>query len=308
MPVEQQILYLRWDANSPSEPRYVYRIAQRLLVSDVSLGLPGYEQNGGIRTTWKPPARNDRPDGEGTRLIYRGPGFFGGGYRNVICERSPTGFLLRAEARSGFHISNDGHEIHRTDASDWAFDRDVLLGPVMTLSLALQGLFTLHLSAIAVSGRAVCFLGSSGAGKSTAARYLEEQCPGVVRVVDDTAPFLVDQELRLIGGLPQPKMPRTGEGGMEPPPSGVSVLLWLDDANDEMAGIRKLSRGETSRRLAASSIGVRLFDPPLLAEHFRFCARAARCASGYLSSLEKSRESLVTLKRFLVSDAKAAWH
>lgn len=300
---EPQPLYLMWNHALRGGPRKVYRIAGRLLVADVALPLPQSEQDLGPRTVLTPVNGGRRQ----TRLIYRGPGFFAGGWRSVVCERVSSGFFLTAEARSGFHVSNCGLEIRRTKSSDPDFDKDVLLGPVMTLALALQGLFTLHLSAVSISGRAVCFLGRSGAGKSTAARYLGQHLPGATWLVDDTAPCLAAQELTLVGGLPQPNME---EGGARYPallPSAVSTLLWLDDAFDDASGerpaIRKLAPREVARRLAASSIGTRLFDPPLLDAHLRFCGQATTRVAGHRSNLPKNDEALRTLERFLLSRA-----
>jgi hypothetical protein len=53
-----------------------------------------------------------------------------------------------------------------------------LLGPVLGLLLRLRGVTCLHASAISVGDRAIAFVGSEGAGKSTtAARFAQNGCP-----------------------------------------------------------------------------------------------------------------------------------
>lgn len=55
-----------------------------------------------------------------------------------------------------------------------------LLGPVLGLLLRLRGVTCLHASAISVGDRAIAFVGSEGAGKSTtAARFAQNGCPVV---------------------------------------------------------------------------------------------------------------------------------
>ncbi len=58
-----------------------------------------------------------------------------------------------------------------------------LLGPVLGLLLRLRGVTCLHASAVALAGRAVAFVGSEGAGKSTTAALLARK--GFAIISDD---------------------------------------------------------------------------------------------------------------------------
>lgn len=66
-----------------------------------------------------------------------------------------------------------------------------LVGPVLGLLLRLRGIVCLHASAVAIGDRAVAFVGSEGAGKSTTAAALAQRGNAVIS--DDVA-ALVEQE------------------------------------------------------------------------------------------------------------------
>jgi hypothetical protein len=68
-----------------------------------------------------------------------------------------------------------------------------LVGPVLGLLLRLRGVVCLHASAVAIGDRAVAFVGSEGAGKSTTAAALAQRGHAVIS--DDVA-ALVEQEGR----------------------------------------------------------------------------------------------------------------
>jgi hypothetical protein len=69
--------------------------------------------------------------------------------------------------------------------------REVLsyfLGPIMGVVLRLRGLTCLHASAVAIDGRAVAFVGASGAGKSSTAAALARM--GYPGLTDDIVPLV----------------------------------------------------------------------------------------------------------------------
>lgn len=240
-------------------------------------------------------------------VVYDGPGVFGGRSERVLCESTPSGFLVSVSQRAQFFVSADGDEIRRLNISEPGLEEAVLLGPVMTLALALQGLFTLHASAVAVDGVGVCFLGESGAGKSTAAEYVAESRSRVRRVADDMAPFQVDEGLRLLAGMPQAKMPAQGLDESAMGSFRVTRLVWLDPVETAAGpgGLRRLNQGEITRRLAGSTIGTRLFDAALLRCHFSFCSMASREVTAFLSTLPRTRGTLRELSALLSLEGRA---
>lgn len=71
-----------------------------------------------------------------------------------------------------------------------------LVGPIMGLLLRLRGAVCLHASAVNVRGRAIVFVGSEGAGKSTTAAAFAKQgfpvlCDDIVPLVERGQQFLV---------------------------------------------------------------------------------------------------------------------
>ncbi|MGB8541372.1 MAG: hypothetical protein WCD49_07010 [Candidatus Acidiferrales bacterium] len=66
-----------------------------------------------------------------------------------------------------------------------------LLGPVLGLLLRLRGVTCLHASAISVGNRAIAFVGSEGAGKSTtAAMFAQKGCP----VISDDVTAITERQ------------------------------------------------------------------------------------------------------------------
>jgi hypothetical protein len=76
-----------------------------------------------------------------------------------------------------------------------------LLGPVLGLLLRLRGVTCLHASAIAIGGRAVVFVGSAGAGKSTTAAALARR--GLAVLSDDIVALSeIDGAFRVMPAYP----------------------------------------------------------------------------------------------------------
>ena len=76
-----------------------------------------------------------------------------------------------------FWLSRDGTEVWATWPSNLAIEdaATYLVGPVLGLLLRLRGVTCLHASAVAFGERAVAFVGSEGAGKSTTAAALAQR-------------------------------------------------------------------------------------------------------------------------------------
>jgi len=282
-----------------SAGHHAYRLGHCLVCSDTTLPLMAVDPETGrsIPPGGLPGPPTSEAPAPGA-LIYEGPGWFAGGSRHVRCRKSGSDFLVDVEHVSRFRISEDGSWIRRLSDVDPEMDTHALWGPVIILALALQGLFTLHLSAVVWAGRVTGFLGDSGVGKSTTAEYLARRGRGR-RVVDDMALFSVNGGMTLLPHLPQPKMPGgRPSNGLEYWP--VERLLWLGETRqDEPGGIDALGRSETARRLVASTVGTRLFAPPLLARHFSACAKAAEKVAGFRSGLRKSESSLATISAWV---------
>jgi len=296
-----------WHSGNKGVPLRAYQYAQRVIVTDAPLSLPRAALAGG-GVLHASAAATDF-DFTPIERIYKGPGAFAGRRVSMRCELTSSGFVISAGHNARLFVSRDGKAVRRLSGSECDFDKEVLLGPVMTLSLALQGLFTLHTSAVVTTGGAgVCFLGESGAGKSTAAEYVSASWPMARRVADDLAPFQLKEGLRLITGMPQAKMPAHHDNASAPRSYPVTHLVWLApvEGGAEHFGIQALRPGEIIRRLVESSIGTRLFDKALLRRHFEFCSRASRQVPGCVSRLPRTGRSLVELSGYLRSVEPAA--
>jgi hypothetical protein len=96
------------------------------------------------------------------------------GRPNLIVSRETNSGVFRLRYSDGieFAISKLGTRIFATWPPEAMTLEDAvtyLLGPVLGLVLRLKGVVTLHASSVAVGSKAIAFLGSQGAGKSTLA-------------------------------------------------------------------------------------------------------------------------------------------
>lgn len=301
VPPETPTISLLWDPTRPPGPACVYRLAGGVLITDAALALPLLAGNAAFAAD---PSRNlaeARADGNGP-LVYAGEGCFAGKIRRIRCERRDAGYFISAEDRSGFVISADGQEISRVMGPDSELDRELLMGPVITLSLALQGVFMLHASAVRIQDKALAFAGRSGAGKSTLAGYLEDAVPGAERLTDDMTPVvLVAGTPHLVTDFPQPKLVDTRPAAdRDARPVRLDVLVWLEPDNlSDSTQLIPLGPADILQRLVHSTVGARLFGRELLAQHLAFCSRCAERVDGYCSNLPLEHGSLAVMREFI---------
>lgn len=228
-----------------------------------------------IREAFVPPSSlgNEYPLPSPLVLICQTVGFVAGANRRVETWSAPPGYLLKATSGSDFYIASDGGSIQRIENDEpWPkLDREILVGPVLVLALALRGVWSLHASAVTCNGHVIAFLGESGQGKSTLASHLS---PRMQLTADDILPVtLTDSGLIGWPHFPQLKLPLDAQPGPSLPESlPVNHICLLDTA--EEISLRPLSPSEAAQTLLRHTAGTRLFPPELLSKHLAFCAQA----------------------------------
>lgn len=102
---------------------------------------------------------------------------------SVACD-DEIGFRVWAPRHGCYLVSPDGRRVLGAPPAGpaWRWER-LVLAQVLPLAAVLRGLDVLHASAVAVAGRAVAFLGGSGAGKTTLASRIAAS--GAPLVTDD---------------------------------------------------------------------------------------------------------------------------
>jgi len=148
--------------------------------------IPGLELDRGNAPTWRleaagAPAPSLESSILGTEAVEPGV--------NVSLQRSANGWHLAFDDTGRFDLSEDGRTItwHRRADADLDAARKDLLGRVLPLCLHLQGVVSLHGSAVAIGGEAIAFVAPKFHGKSTTAAALVET--GATLLADDVIPI-----------------------------------------------------------------------------------------------------------------------
>jgi len=171
--------------NLPSaEHPFLYEIFGRLIASGIELpelaGAAGGEPHWSFTVDHSLP---ERPDGP---LLGEDPL-----YDDIVARlyEAPDGGRWIHVADTGtFHISADTHRIRWRPNPDpwWDFGRGHLMGRVLATAMHMEGILTLHGSAVVAEGRAIAFLAPKFSGKSTLALALTRA--GARLLTDDSLP------------------------------------------------------------------------------------------------------------------------
>lgn len=178
-----------------------------------------------------------------------------------------------------FLIARDGSAVVRLaeEEDDPALLADALLGPALSLALALQGVFCLHAAAVEVEGRIVAFVGDSGAGKSTLAALLSG---GAWRLAaDDILPVERSAgEYLALPRFPQLKIAPAEQPSPSLPESLPLAAVYRLDARErgERVEIQPIGWPAATLLLVRQTVASRLFDRSLLQRQFDACALLAR--------------------------------
>ena len=229
------------------------------------------------------PPLDHRPEDDGWRAVYSGPGELEGGRRELATARAADGrWRIRFDDGDEYQVESGpaGARILRGRCGtgpppDRAVER--ALGAPLALALAEGGIWLLHAAAIERDGRAVALVGASGAGKSTLAAAAP--AVGARRVADDQLPVRGGEAPRALPRFPQLKL--AGRDGDSAPPAELELAACAVLARDAAAARPRLERLDAAPgtlALVRATVAAKLFDDELLARHIRSCAEIARAA------------------------------
>jgi hypothetical protein len=167
-----------------TEELHHYRLFGLHLVSDQPLGtLPIHRIPKGddpdVRVLFSTPAETwarVQRDAETVREIRVGSG------EPLQIRRTPNEWLWSYPDDTHFLLAGDGREIRLKWPTHYVVEDALtyLLGPILGFTLRLRGVRALHASCVQLEGRAFCFVGARGAGKSTLAAALYSRGHGVL--------------------------------------------------------------------------------------------------------------------------------
>lgn len=245
----------------------------------------------------------------GNELISRTEGWVGNDQRVVEVYYTSRGIILKIEDSGEFFISPHGETIGKSDCrssmaaqSDLQkLDREIILGPVIVLALALRSVWCLHASAAMYKENVIVFLGESGQGKSTLAAYLS-QSAGWRLVADDILPVKMDADsVSVLPHFPQLKLPVNAQPAIglaeQLPLKYICVLTHA--APDQKPELQKLSPAQAVQALLSHIAGTRMFDASLLAKHLEFSAQTAKQTPAYCLINPHRRDTLPLIMEFL---------
>jgi hypothetical protein len=216
------------------------------------------------------------------RLVFHGAGWVVDRRRPVECRIDERAYRLEIGGVGSLWVALDGRSLGCSRCAAGADSRLVqlaLLGPALSVALALQGTFCLHASAVEAESRILAFAGESGSGKSTLAGCLSGlPALGWRRAGDDILPLhLASGRPRARTDFPQLKLTAAEQPcaqGQRSLPVGAVFLLHSSSADRLRAAVRvePLGAMDSVLALVRHTVAARMFGADLLQRHLQFCA------------------------------------
>ncbi|NOT56799.1 MAG: hypothetical protein HOP18_19550 [Deltaproteobacteria bacterium] len=219
--------------------------------------------------------------------IYNGEGWIGGQWQAVKSWKTTAGYHIVIADMEHFTVTTDGSSIVRLSETlpcSSPLLAEIVLGPVLLLALALNGIYCLHGSAVTrKDGTAIAFLGSSGAGKSTLGLFLGRHPTSLWKSIADDVIALTLTEGRpfLLPDFPQLKWNHSEQSSLSTWSQLPLVRCYLLDASDVPQPVGVILHSPMNQRSAFQTFvhhthAARLFDAKLLTYHLGFCDDVTR--------------------------------
>lgn len=240
--------------------------------------------------------------------LYDGPAWLGNTTRHLRVEDTESGITVFIEGVGQFSVGNDGVDVRilsRAPGVPLDLLSEGVLGLPFIYALAKQDTWTLHGSAAEFSGGLAIFLGESGFGKSTLARYLHGQ-PKWRRIADDILPVAAcNDNFSALPHYPQLKLsPEDQPVVLVPPQLPIEFIYAIapPDRSTKTAEIRDLTPRQAIAALVSQGVSARAFDRQLLGRHFDFCHALAAVIPVKQLSYPREYTILPELTRLIEQD------
>ncbi|GAB4150641.1 MAG: hypothetical protein Fur0021_13510 [Candidatus Promineifilaceae bacterium] len=271
---------------------YGYAIAGCVLVSShpltelAHLRLPHFTLPG------SPPlsAAAVTPSSLGGALVFAGIACLGGQQRHVTCQVTADVIWLASPTAGLAAISRRQPRI--TLFPPTHDEQTPLLATALILTLAQQGVFCFHASAVVAGDKLVAFLGESGQGKSTLAAYLAADWQPLV---DDVLPLATAAAPVACLPFPQP-LPHPIK---TPSPIPLSAAYLLHEGNLSLSALPPTA---AALALVRHTVAARLFPSDLLARHLDFCAQLAVAVPIKRLRYPRHHAALAAVRQALAAD------
>ncbi len=278
-----RIVLARDGQQAHTTPVYAYRFAGGELESSIEIqALSPWAATRSRTEVAAHTARNphDYPGTE--RIVFSG--WIAEAQRRVAATWHGSSTTIEIDGVGRFDVEPDTGLVRVTPSASvpHALLEQALFGPPLILQLAARDTWCLHASAVELEpgGGLVLFVGDSGCGKSTMARWLSEAAPRKFgRITDDITPVAIEGDgLKALPVYPQPKLePKDQYDGLAASQRSVRAVVWLDRSPDARTA-RLHCQGEVDALLtvAGHTVSSRLFSHALLKRHLSFCREASR--------------------------------
>ena len=212
-------------------------------------------------------------------------------YNLCVDAIKPTGYILKTKNQN-FQINQNSIQ-----CSYDCIDDTLLFGPVLILNLAMNGVFCLHASAFLLKGKVFILMGNSGTGKSSIARFMNEQ-DHAIRLTDDILPLkIINDEITVLPNFPQLKLSADkqykGDAIM-----GEVVLLFAEKSIGETQ-LTPIDVFGATKSLVNHSVATKLFAKNELQNHLTFCHQVSTKVKSFCLNYQHHTESLDQLYNLL---------
>lgn len=221
------------------------------------------------------------------RIVHQALGWIGNRYRLVTVQAEASDYSITIEGIGHFCVQKNGSHIIWSDIIpplDSELFIEALTGPAFLIAAALQGVWALHAGAAMYDDHLIAFVGESGVGKSTLARFLGT-APGWKRVSDDILPMAPSE----YGVIAHPQYPQLKLPSHAQPSTSVAasiplrklVVIRRQNQAVDTVSLNRIPQAQAMAIVIRHTVAAKLFDRDLLIGQMEFAARLAETTPVY---------------------------